>query len=200
MVPIVAQGWTLNYEMLFYLLFALALCFRRGVPLLGLMLVALAASPVLYPADWRIERFWSVPIILEFLSGMILARLYLANVRLPAFAALGAFALAVVAYRHGDRLGFDMLGRAGRLGVPALLLCAGAVLIPQPQRVGRWWRGVAFGGDASYALYLAHYLIINAVILGCKRLSLEWPWCGVALAVTMSGVVALLFHICSNVR
>lgn len=38
MVPVVGQGWTLNYEMLFYGLFALAPLSRRG---LGLLCVTL---------------------------------------------------------------------------------------------------------------------------------------------------------------
>lgn len=87
------------------------------------------------------------------------------------------------------------LGRAGSPGIPALLVCAGIVLAPQPPTTGRGWRAVGTGGDASYALYLAHYLIVNAVILGWKHVAVGLPWLGVLAAIVVSCVAAILFHI-----
>lgn len=195
MVPIVGQGWTLNYEMLFYGLFAFALLSARGLSLLCLALLGLVLMHGLYPVDWHVLRFWSEPIVLEFLGGMMLAKLYLAEVRLPPVATAAMIGLGVAAFALGDDLGLRFLGRAGNPGIPALLVCAGIVLTPQPQIVGRGWRAIGAGGDASYALYLAHYLIVNAVILGWKHLAVGLPWLGVLAAIVVSCVAAILFHI-----
>lgn len=194
MVPIVGQGWTLNYEMLFYGLFALALLSRRGLGLPCVILPSLVLTHGLYPADWRALRFWSEPIVLEFLGGMMLARLYLANVRLSPVATAAMIGLGIAVFALGDDLGLRFLGRAGSPGIPALSVCAGIALAPQPQIVGRGWRAIGAGGDASYALYLAHYLIVNAVILGWKHLAVGLPWLGVLSAILVSCVAAILFH------
>ena len=71
--PILPQGWTLNYEMTFYLIFALALCASRkfGLPIACAALVILVLiggqshfAAVVYVAS---------PIVLWFLLGIILA-------------------------------------------------------------------------------------------------------------------------------
>lgn len=82
-------------------------------------------------------RFWSEPIVFEFLGGMMLAKLYLAEVRLPPVATAAMIGLGAAVFALGDDIGLRFLGRAGSPGIPALLVCAGIVLAPQPQVVGR---------------------------------------------------------------
>jgi exopolysaccharide production protein ExoZ len=71
--PILPQGWTLNYEMMFYVIFALGLCTPRkfGLPIVCAVLVALVlvgghshSAVVIYLAS---------PIVLWFLLGIVLA-------------------------------------------------------------------------------------------------------------------------------
>ena len=84
--PILGLGWTLNYEMLFYLAYAVALCFPRRIGLAGITGVFLLATTFgrMAPASWIAFRFWTDPIILEFLFGVLLGCLYLGGVRLSA--------------------------------------------------------------------------------------------------------------------
>ena len=75
MQPIVGQGWTLNYEMMFYVIFALAVVGSRQVA------VAIALSTLVGAciAGWALQplppmmAFWTNPIILEFTYGMLIA-------------------------------------------------------------------------------------------------------------------------------
>jgi exopolysaccharide production protein ExoZ len=81
--PLVYVGWTLNYEMLFYALFATGIGFGRLSP--G-RVVAIASTPILtlsaigfifFPRG--LLGFYANPIMLEFVFGMCLA-LVLVNV------------------------------------------------------------------------------------------------------------------------
>jgi exopolysaccharide production protein ExoZ len=74
--PILAQGWTLNYEMFFYALFAAALSFRRqiAVPaIVGTLVIFTFAGSFLTPG---ILAYLSSPIVLLFVVGIGLAVLW----------------------------------------------------------------------------------------------------------------------------
>ena len=81
--PFILLGWTLNYEMFFYAIFALAMAvsLARRVPLTMAVLVALTALGALgvFDASPALE-FYSNNIVLEFVLGMMLAGLYLNGV------------------------------------------------------------------------------------------------------------------------
>ena len=84
--PVILVGWTLNCEVLFYLLFAAskALLPSRAMLLLSLVLVALAASHFIVGTGSAMLTFWTNPILLEFALGVGAAELYLVEVRLSA--------------------------------------------------------------------------------------------------------------------
>jgi exopolysaccharide production protein ExoZ len=74
--PILRQGWTLNYEMMFYVLFAVALTFPRKVALWGVAAalgIFTLVGPVLPPG---ILAYLSSPITLWFVLGMGIAWLW----------------------------------------------------------------------------------------------------------------------------
>ena len=73
MSPILPQGWTLNYEMMFYVVFALGLCAPRrfGLPAVCAALFAFVlAGPQFHQAS---VAYLASPIILWFLLGIVLA-------------------------------------------------------------------------------------------------------------------------------
>jgi peptidoglycan/LPS O-acetylase OafA/YrhL len=71
--PILAQGWTLNYEMLFYAIFAAAVALRRQIalPAIGGTLGFFTLVGALLPAG--ILAYLSSPIVLWFVLGIGLA-------------------------------------------------------------------------------------------------------------------------------
>jgi peptidoglycan/LPS O-acetylase OafA/YrhL len=74
--PILPQGWTLNYEMMFYIIFALGLSFRREIGLLavGVTLAAFVIVGPLLPNETL--AYLASPIVLWFLLGMGVATLW----------------------------------------------------------------------------------------------------------------------------
>lgn len=164
--PVLAQGWTLGYEMLFYLLFAAGLAYRRsrGLALIiggigVLSLLGLAFHPGQDP--WR---SWTDPLMLEFLFGLGLALWLKERDPQPLAISLGlagaGFALFLLGHifvAHPDPMVRWLWN-----GVPALLVVAGAAsrgALPIP----RFSAPLAVLGDASYSLYLAHPFVVRAV-------------------------------------
>jgi exopolysaccharide production protein ExoZ len=76
--PLLVPGWTLNYEMAFYGLFALVLLGprERQLGLLTLLLAGLALAGWVLRPESTAMRFYTDPHILEFLGGLWLGRLW----------------------------------------------------------------------------------------------------------------------------
>jgi len=169
--PIHSLGWTLEYEMFFYLVFA---CFlwlprMRAVASVAIFLSALVLAHVALQPQNVALAYWSDPIVLEFALGMGIALAHRSGVRLSNIAALAlaAPALGVLVYdpMHSAAEGFDALDPNGFLrllswGVPMAALFAAITLRAQAQPAGPAMRLAAAVGDASYALYLFHPLAI----------------------------------------
>ncbi|HKM64455.1 MAG TPA: acyltransferase [Acidisphaera sp.] len=188
--PVFRLGWTLNYEMLFYAIFALfiRLQARVAVPWVVATIVVLAGiGRVLRPASPALA-FWTDPIVLEFAFGVLLATLALSGARLtPAprlLLVFAALALLVVS----DRL--PELPRGLAYGVPCTLLMAAAVLAPVRPIRSRWTEFWVLLGDASYALYLVHPFPMRAFEIVWLRLG--WTGPAAVLAYIASAVVATI--------
>ena len=155
--PVLPVGWTLNYEMLFYLVFAAALAWRR--PPLTILLPALA--PLAVAGFWRTGD-WPAPLslanglVLELCAGVALAQAFAHDWR-PRPPACAAMLLA------GATL-LLLLPAAGpwrflAWGLPALLVVAGTVGL-EPELRPRLPKLALQLGDASYAIYLSHVFIV----------------------------------------
>ncbi|MGB8184237.1 MAG: acyltransferase, partial [Pseudolabrys sp.] len=88
--PIVGQGWTLNYEMLFYVVFAVAVAAPRrlAVAATAFFLIGLVFIGRFVDGLPTAVAFWADPIIIEFIFGMGIALAYREGVRLPRLAAV----------------------------------------------------------------------------------------------------------------
>ncbi|MFC3580133.1 acyltransferase family protein [Sphingomonas hylomeconis] len=196
-VPMHSSGWTLNYEMLFYAAFAVAILLgkRRGITFLfALFVTAMLLNPFI-PRGWFVLEFWTRQIIGEFLIGIMLARLYLSGFRLQAYQAWSCVALGL-AYLVAEQqwhIAADY-GRLLGLGLPAALLSFGIIFGPTPTAPGRLFRLAVLCGDASYSLYLSHPYTINVLVVIWRKLGLGMPYLFFALAVAGSIVVSILLY------
>ena len=200
--PVLALGWTLNYEIMFYLAFAVmllvaaALRVRRAKALAALAGVFLLASVIDLgvPAGPLVVRFWTNPIIMEFIFGVLLAWLHLRGVRLQRFVRLGlvaaGFALLVAAGQCGiadTESHVSPLPRSIWAGVPCTMILAGAILGPQLRVASPGSRLLVLGGDASYSLYLTHMFATRSVTVAWRVLAIG----GGGLFMAAGGAAAL---------
>lgn len=199
--PVLMLGWTLNYEMFFYIVFSAALLFPKKIGLLILFGVigglGLLGAGGAFPA--LPFSFWSNPIVFEFLFGILLAMAREGNLRCSRAAgwlAIGAgFAAMLVLKERGIAEHFWVM-RALWMGIPALLICGGVVLARDSAAApGFFKRQLVLCGDASYAIYLTHPFALNAVALLWARLGFRTPWVYVAAASVASLLVGVLVHV-----
>lgn len=196
--PVLPVGWTLNYEMLFYTLFALALFLQAGLlRFLVPVLVSLAIVGLIRADDWPAFTTLADEIVLEFLFGICAAFAILRGWRLTLPVALAVLALASVALLT-DPLG-PVIGVAhgfGRqdlrtitFGIPALaIVFASASIEGWARRILP--RVVLVTGDASYSIYLAHGFALPVV--GILLAHLHPPAAHTALAAVGLGMAGSL--------
>jgi len=187
--PIHGVGWTLNFEMFFYAMFAAAMFLRISVfRFVGPVLAFCALMSVLRDEKtWPAITFYFDPIVLEFFWGMIIARLALRHAPPPAAGlALAAAGFALI-------LGRDAAGPVGEalavVGVGPALAVAGVVVM-EPWLSGRTPRPLLVLGDASYSIYLFHPLVAPVVPAVFAKLGLIEPDAAFALAA--------IFAICAS--
>jgi exopolysaccharide production protein ExoZ len=154
--PVLVAGWTLNYEMVFYLAVTLLILFRAR-PL------AWWAAAAMLALAWN----W-LPYYLLFAAGCVLGELT-KRITLPNWsgAMMIAASVAFFAWRAGQGDAFgeafnwdkehgNVWWRLSRSGPYAVLLVAGTVLPAwRNARMPRW---LVFLGDASYPIYICQQL------------------------------------------
>ena len=166
LLPILVVGWTLNYELCFYLFLTLALLFTKKHPALlaSVLLIFFMLAMRLLPSSTA-SSFYGRPILLEFVAGILAyhldtfapaPRCIALRPLLLAFIPLAIAALVLVQARDLHRL-----PTALTLGLPAFLLVQSAVLLSKSGLDARWPLPVLLG-DASYSLYLTHPFVISA--------------------------------------
>jgi exopolysaccharide production protein ExoZ len=169
--PVLVQGWTLNYEMFFYVLFSACLFLRPSLRLAALSLILLGCviSGLFYGGSNALVLSFTDPIFLEFLAGILLA-VCLRRGLLPSRAwGYGFVALGVILLL-GCAMGSVTQPRLLAWGLPAVLLVGGALILETTGRIPQlpWLRMI---GDSSYSLYLTHGLAIS--VLG-KIMTRSW--------------------------
>jgi exopolysaccharide production protein ExoZ len=193
--PLVIPGWSLNYEMLFYVVFAISIGiggqsrFRRLALIAG-MLGAILIIASLTKSRFDVMNFYADPILLEFLAGVLLGIVWRTGWVLRsyywAFAVGAGFALLW--------LGHLLNGGFPIVALSATMIVAGAVFMPPLDH-----NPLSSLGDASYSLYLTHTATLAA--LGFVWQSLFWylDWrlfvvTGVASAILLSFVTYAWFE------
>ena len=194
-LPLLAVGWTLEFEMYFYLVFAVILAMRLPI-LAGLFTWAIILIVVTMAAPDRIAaspilRVVTDPLTAEFMIGVVIGTLW-RNRRTPGAAValgIGAAALAfsigylapAVSLATSSQLD---LWRVGIFGLPSALIIYGLSGLENRHRM-RLPSPIVLIGDASYAIYLSHVLVISTV---GRALALSAPAGGVRTSLVLIAV------------
>lgn len=157
--PVVIPGWTLNYEMFFYVLFSVAIffvklpSFVRMAMIFVLVIFSILFSGLAYPL-YNPILFYNNPIMIEFLMGIAIGWFYIICQTRHRFAISLLFAGFIVLFL----INVEQYPRWIGLGIPALLIVAGAAFT-----FGFRFAPLEKLGDWSYSLYLSHVITIAAL-------------------------------------
>lgn len=170
-MPALAVGWTLCFEMLFYVGAGILLTLPRG-PISIAAILSVFVGMAFLRLIWNVPtlQFLGNPIILEFLFGVVLALLLeKLNRKLGYIAGLiAALWLAVVLYFGPGHIteATSILDaslsfhRVILFGVPSALIVTSALALETFRSGGPFKRLLSFLGDASYSIYLVHSNVI----------------------------------------
>jgi exopolysaccharide production protein ExoZ len=162
--PILPVGWTLNFEFLFYVIFAASIVITNNRAVLastilfGLFLIGSA-----HTASDSIWHFYGRSLLLDFALGMGVAHLTKKQIGLPTWFSWSVLALAAIACAtHGfvppplvDKFGFGAL---------STLILWGTISLERSFLYKL--KNVSLLGDASYSIYLSHsFFTPGAVVL-----------------------------------
>jgi exopolysaccharide production protein ExoZ len=174
---IVYVGWTLNYEMMFYYIFAIGLLLsgKWARSLFTISFLALfAASLSLVKINFVLDYLRN-PVILEFALGILIALTWRI---LPAPRSTGILGLLTVLGFCALFVGPNVLNSGHALdrplhwGLPSALVVMGAVLLER-RGVRATNKLVQLIGDASYSIYLTHFFVTRAYEKAPKFIDLE---------------------------
>jgi exopolysaccharide production protein ExoZ len=162
--PVVGVGWTLNFEMFFYVAFAFALFLPRRLAL-HLIFVGfggLVAIGVILQPSTPVLGLVTNWLLLDFLMGVAIALWLVARGRLPPAAAfalllIGAVCLAAtILWPPPEEGPLRLL----KWGIPTALIVFAMSSIDIPE--GRVAKPLCILGDASYSIYLFQFFALPA--------------------------------------
>ncbi|WP_161564115.1 acyltransferase family protein [Cupriavidus lacunae] len=161
--PILYVGWTLSYEMLFYLVFSAMLLLRREVRIPGLILIfGTAVIAGLAMRQQGFLAFLTDPITMEFVFGCIIGQIYQKAPPVSKRAGLVVLSLGGALAAASIRENIDLQWRALAWGLPAALIVDGAALMERSGST-HWPKLLRVLGDSSYSLYLTHIFVLPLI-------------------------------------
>ncbi|ACS58735.1 acyltransferase family protein [Rhizobium sp. WSM1325] len=193
--PVVVPGWTLNYEMFFYFVFALLLPLQeaRRIPAMFAVFAVILIACRLLP-ETTATRFYREPIMLEFLAGVVLGWLYGQKVLLPNRWAWAALAMGFAFLFINEAL-MPPESRFYAWGIPAIFIVYGAISIDFSRLPVVGW--LNYLGDCSYSIYITHAFTLAFLRVAADRLPigiLQQPVLFVMLSLVLSSIGGAIIH------
>jgi len=186
--PVYALGWSLNFEMMFYASFAIALLMPERMALVALV-AWLTALMVLHPlaSPGTVAFVWTDYHIAAFLAGVLISvaanrwpRRHNPVLFLTGAVALLTLAAAVFSHVETYQIGIVPIALAS-----ALVAAAAFTTTADIAGIG------SLLGDSSYSLYLIHMFVIRGLAVAAPRLA---PITLIGLIITLSCLAAVASH------
>lgn len=159
--PVLIPGWSLNYEMLFYVAFAMSLFLRRAYQLP--FMAAILVIPVFFHISATPSSplsFYTSPIILEFFFGIILGHLFI-NGQISKGNTKGIIVITLgIFYYLTTTINFEF-NRAFSAGIASSIILYGALAIKIENISTAKHQLLHLLGDASYSIYLSHVFTLG---------------------------------------
>ncbi|WP_340680673.1 acyltransferase [Paraglaciecola sp.] len=209
--PILRVGWTLNYEMYFYVLFSLSLMLTSKFRVIVTSSLFIFIFILCQKQDDVFTQFYSNNIIFEFILGMLIAELFLRPKFDVFFVGYRSFiffiTLSITAYLTlvGQSDINDLNYRGFQFGIPAAFLFIAflsldSVLSKMSIDKNLIVRIISYLGDSSYTLYLSHlFCIVGMNVIIKKLFSIDvayaWPYFILVILFTCTFSYLLYFYI-----
>ena len=173
--PVLNVGWTLEYEMLFYVIAATAMALTRKP-----WAVAAAVILALVVTGRGTPFFLQNPIIIEFVFGMTIAT-FLYQRRLFPWVLIGTLVVLATLPIGGSSW------RIWAFGLPFTAVVSVAIMLDLGTVYGG--RILPELGNASYSIYLVHVIAIS---FACKIVAKFFPGTPAALMIPLTWLVAIM--------
>jgi exopolysaccharide production protein ExoZ len=186
--PVLFVGWSLNFEMMFYAIFAAALTLRGDGRSNAVMIAILALWVAHLSFANPYVRWLGDDIILNFAVGIALWRLTPAIHRGLAIPLTLLGIVMLVAH--------DLTPLAAATAGAGILVLSAVAVERAGLHVGKGW--LTAQGDASYSLYLIHPFVLQAIGELAVRTGVNETLAGLCITVVVmfaaSVVIATMFH------
>jgi exopolysaccharide production protein ExoZ len=181
--PILVPGWTLSFEMWFYICFACLMRYSGGTlaaTRLPCILAAAVAAKILFlpSVGWGLLNFLFHPITLEFCAGCLLYH-YRNSIGKAVFYGMAVTSLPLLYFaQQTEYLGLHLavmnnpvLGMYRTVVWGGFAVClVGVVTQIDLKHQARWPRWLTLLGDASYAIYLMPVIVLMTFNILCHGL------------------------------
>jgi exopolysaccharide production protein ExoZ len=200
-VPMLGPGWTINYEIAFYLTCVVGLFLSRHRPVVTTALLVFSWWYLACSFSGVAAEFYGRSLVLYFVAGMTVWQLSkVTSLRIQGRRYLILILLACSALAYLEFLSnhpqSTSLNEKFRAVFAIAVVTAGLFLEPAFQRFSSVGRAVLVEiGDASYAIYLSHIFVIHSLTIVARKLSIVDAGLGWALvSVLASTLVGILIH------
>jgi exopolysaccharide production protein ExoZ len=207
--PFLSVGWTLNFEIAFYLCCTAGLFLSRkfSTALAAILAISLFGVAHFFPKS-ATGRFFSDPLIFEFIAGMLIYKFWLVTrsrgyVFTITVGSLGLISLIALPFAEQLIVGSISPGVQSYerplylLPFAAVVVYAALVLEPYTRNLGQRWLSLGVRiGDASYAIYLTHMFVLTSISKFSNAVwGKELAWPPVALAsVLIATLIGIVIH------
>ena len=191
--PYLVPGWTLDYEMLFYLIFFLGLLVKRPLAVTTFVIFLFFFIGEFFNPETVMLKTYTKPVLLEFLCGMWIAHAYtkgLFKKNIPLIIIIGFSVLFLL-----PLLGVGKPPVAGII-LASSMIVAGAL---SSGRMASRFKILHLLGDASYSIYLTHtFISLSLAALIWRPVPVDgWIQFGgwVILTLVLSSLVGIIVYL-----
>lgn len=193
---IIGPGWTLSFELYFYLCFAIFMTLGLLIGLCAMTLFFLVsiASGIAFHSGGEFLHLATNTLLLEFLAGACIAYFFVSGAHLGKITVDILLFFALAAFLGSFAYGYNRLPSILSWGVPSALLIVGSVFGERASDLPRTVQRLSFLGDSSYSLYLLHLLIIDLLVTALIRISPITGFASTALCIALVVPPIIIAH------
>ena len=198
--PIVRVGWTINYEMFFYILFFISMKISkkyRGA-ICSFILILLAILGELFVVPTTFLTFYCNELLIEFVFGML--SFYLCEKIFSTLKAKkqGAFSILVVLIclvviftgfwlliSENNNSVVPYFSRVINWGIPAFFIFMAVFILGCNMKMPKWLSAL---GDISFSLYLLHYYPITFI----SRIAQKYDSIPLKILLSVTGIALVI--------